>query len=133
MQRDFNLIRELLLFYESDGAVEFPSADAESIRQHLAMLVEAQLLDGDLLSGGTGVSQTVTPTDGRTVFRDGVEYDLFRVTWAGHDFLAAARDDNRWASAVKRLGPALGSLTLGLLKDYLELQVRKAFHIGGGD
>jgi len=71
MQRDLKLIRDLLLFYESDCSIDFPDAEGDSIRQHMCMLVDAGLLDGQIESGGTGQPQSVTSNDGCIIEKNG--------------------------------------------------------------
>ena len=101
MKRDMNIIRDLLLFYESDCTASYPTADDETIGQHLFMLVDAGLIDGNL---------------------SGMEYEVFHVTWQGHEFLAAAGDQNIWNKEVR----AVGSMTFEIIKEYLEQLLRNS-------
>lgn len=126
MKRDLDLIRDLLLFYESDCVGPYPDAESEAIRQHMCMLIDANLLDGNLESGGTGAPQNFNSNDGRIIENSGRHFMAFRVTWEGHEFLAAARDDTRWNAAKTTLGPAIGGMSLGLIKTYLEAQLKSA-------
>lgn len=121
MQRDLNLIRDLLLFYESDGSIPFPSTDGDAVGQHLVMLVEAGLLGGHLDSGGFGSPVLAFPDQSLHKTVDGKQFMLFRVTWAGHDFLASARDGALWRQAVS----VVGGMALAIVKDYLDQMARR--------
>jgi hypothetical protein len=111
MKRDMDLIRKILFKIES-----FPSDDdiepivlegytPEQINYHVYLIHEAGLIRGHILYG----HGTVAPQS----------YVIFGLTWAGHDFLDACRDDSRWNKAkeiVTRMG---GSVTFDALKSIL--------------
>jgi hypothetical protein len=85
MKRDMNLIRLLLL--ETEGEEPKPDLspynDAQRI-YHSALLIEAGLVDGQIIQDSDGQpAATVT----------------LRLTWAGHEFLDAARNDTIWHKA----------------------------------
>jgi hypothetical protein len=44
---------------------------------------------------------------------------LQRITWAGHEFIEAARDDNRWQKAKNIVVEKGGDITLDILKALL--------------
>src|SRR5713101_3265970 len=81
MQRDFELIRRLLVFFDEkpDTAhVEVPDVGAEytesQIRYHLVLLYQAGFLNCEPVKSSTGAR---------------VIYVLpFELTWEGHEFLA---------------------------------------------
>ena len=73
--RDMELIRELLFEIEGGGGVrDLEAWSDEAIRRHIHLLVEAGLVHG-----------TAT---GSVTFSG--------LSWAGHDFLAAIRQDGIW-------------------------------------
>lgn len=41
---------------------------------------------------------------------------IYRLTWSGHDYLAAVGDDKVWAKTKERLGPKLVSVSLEVVK-----------------
>jgi hypothetical protein len=42
------------------------------------------------------------------------------LTWEGHDFIDAARNDTTWSDAMEKVKSARGSLSFALLKQLLE-------------
>jgi hypothetical protein len=44
---------------------------------------------------------------------------LSHLTWAGHDFADAARDDSRWAKATAVVKERAGTVTFDVLKQVL--------------
>ena len=113
MKRDLNIIRDLLLFYESDGVTEYPTAGADLVGDHIVLLHQHGFIEGERTDGPA----MIFPADGRTVtcVNGEVRY-LFPITWAGHDFLAAARDQKTWNKAMA----AVGGLSIATVKAYLQ-------------
>jgi hypothetical protein len=122
MKRDMNLIRDLLLFYESDCSIPKPAADGTTTDEHIIMLIDAGLVFGTLGVGCIDGPMQFSPMDGRTIAGKGVQHMMFPLTWAGHDFIAAARDQNIWNKAVK----SIGTMTFKLAKEYLEALIRES-------
>lgn len=117
MKRDMNLIRELLLFYESDCTLPYPAANSETIDQHIIWLIEADLIAGRLAnSSPSGSSRSFYPIDGRVIENDERQCIYFPLTWKGCDFIAAARDDTRWNKTLN----VVGSFTFEVIKTYLQ-------------
>jgi len=92
-----DLIRQILLDLEARGAytnwldIDFEAYSPEQMDYHLDLLVEAGLIAV------------------RTSERERSRWLSVRLTWAGHEFLDAARDEQRWRSiqdAVSRAGGA---------------------------
>jgi hypothetical protein len=123
MKRDMNLIRELLLFYESDCVLPYPTADGGTISQHIIWCVEAGLLAGVVATSAASNSpRSVRSCDGRTINNDGKECIYFPLTWNGCEFLAAARDDTRWNKAMR----IVGGFTFETIKTYLQSSIASA-------
>jgi hypothetical protein len=110
MKRDMDLIRLLLLEYEG----EEPKPDLSAYTQeqqieHSALLIEAGFVHGEVMQGGTGMP---------------VGTVVLRLTWAGHDFLAAARTESVWkgvGAQIKKAGVQVPlSILQELLKQYLK-------------
>ena len=112
MKRDMDIIRDLLLFFESDGVTEYPTANADLVGDHLVLMHQAGLIVGERSDGPT----MIFPPDGRTISCEDGERSLFPLTWEGHDFLAAARDQKLWNKAAA----VASGLTLATLKLYLQ-------------
>src|SRR6202035_1472820 len=102
MKRDLDLIRKLLVFFEAkpdDRAEDCPSVDGYSpleIKYHLLLMYEAGFLRCEVESTAAG----------RPIRVFG-----FSLTWQGHEFLEASRNDTIWAKAKKIALEKTGSLS----------------------
>ena len=106
-----DLIRLLLLQVESgERPVELSEYSEEEILYHCDLAIEAGLIKGRLVSGGSG-----DPRGAR----------LQRLTWEGHEFLDAARDDTIWSTAKEKVAETGGAWTLDTLKALLIAAVKK--------
>ena len=113
MKRDMDLCRRILLEVESDQDGEFSFVDEYDpavVNGHIRLLDDAGLID----TSGSG----------------NVRWVVSGLTWAGHDFLDAARDEGRWTKAKERLADAGVGTSLTLLKEVLENLARKALSLG---
>ena len=112
MKRDMDLCRRILLAVETksdNNPEELPFAseyDTYTINGHVRLLEDAGLID---------VSHPGNM----------VPWRIDGLTWAGHDFLDAARDEGRWANAKQRLADAGIDMTLVLLKETLKALARE--------
>jgi len=92
VKRDMDLIRQLLLKIEESSRVinsdeiQIEEADQEHISYHLELLLEAKLIVGIDASGAMSF-----------------ELLSIRLTWEGHEFLDAARNEKRWGDAKAML------------------------------
>lgn len=111
MKRDMDLIRLLLL--QTEG--EEPKPDLSGYTQaqpvyHAALLIEAHLVHGSIIEDGEGeVASTVT----------------MRLTWAGHEFLDAARNDTIWRKASEKLKQSGVQMTISLLEELLKKLIKE--------
>jgi len=118
MTRDMDLIRELLLAVEA-----FPTGYGEAlvivgrseteVGYHLKLLLEAGYIEGH---------------DVATHGHDGPRVLPSRMTWEGHDFLDAIRDEGVWKKVQEKLLAVGGQTTLVILKE-LALSVTRS-HLG---
>ncbi|MDB5971361.1 MAG: Uncharacterized protein JWQ90_3811 [Hydrocarboniphaga sp.] len=107
MKRDMDLARQILLAIEgqedADGsswfALEFEGVSDKSVSHHIRLLHEAGLLDAIDLSTMAGP-----------------EWRPKSLTWAGHEFLDAARDETLWNKAKALVISKTGSLGFEALK-----------------
>jgi hypothetical protein len=112
MKRDMNLIRNLLL--ELEGEEPKPDLTPWSKKQlayHAALIVEAGLANGTKF-------ENYYQQEKRAV-------ELHRLTWAGHEFLDAARDHKRWKKASALIAKAGGSVTFPILKQMLSSLIKE--------
>jgi hypothetical protein len=117
MKRDFDLIRRIVRDIEdmpagsNSGTPRYEGEDRETVAAHVVLLIEAGLIKGDVLA---------------------VTYGLPRIrisglTWAGHDFLAVAKNDTIWAKAkTSVLAPAAGA-TWSVILEWMKAESLKAF------
>jgi hypothetical protein len=115
MRRDLDLIRKILRTVEASddftlkcGDFSEDPSDVEEtkrIARHVFLLVEAGLLEANLLvrrEGGGAEGGTID-----------------RLTWAGHEFIAAAGNDTTWSKAKRTIGAQIGGVPFELLKMWL--------------
>jgi Hypothetical protein (DUF2513) len=109
MQRDMDIIRDLLLWVESGRSHELPpAASREQLAYHAQLLIDAGLAEGSVHYAG------------RRGTRVPDAFHIERLTWAGHDFLDAARDDTVWGHAKEKILKPGASWTFELLKETLK-------------
>lgn len=107
MTRDMNLIRELLLAIERfptgyGAELEIEGHSETEIGYHLKLLWEAKFIEG--------IDVTTMGDDGPRVLPQ-------RLTWEGHDFLDAIRDDRVWKKVGDKLGEVGGQSALAIVKE----------------
>jgi Hypothetical protein (DUF2513) len=110
MKRDMDLARAILLKIEehpdSDGigwvSLEIEGRSDREIGYHVMLLHEADLLEAIDASDSEG-------SDWRPV----------RLTWAGHEFLDAARQEGRWQKAKEIVKEKTGGLSFEAIKALL--------------
>jgi len=110
MKRDMDLIRKILLEIESHEHGDAPQNfsvegySKETVGYHVHLLGEAHLLE-------------VTHS---TVYGDRSPQAIpLNMTWDGHDFLDACRDENIWNRAKSEIGERVSSVSFGVLKQVL--------------
>ena len=106
MKRNMELIRLELLQVEG----EHPKPDFEGFTEeqqvyHMALCIEAGLVDGTIIPNGSGYP---------------VATAAIRLTWKGHEFLDAARNDTIWKKALGNIKKAGVQVTLPLLEEVLK-------------
>ena len=108
MKRNWETIRELLTKVEECTLPtdmirlgNFPPERAVEISYHMALLIEAGLVNGQ-------VSQTIGP--------EIKDFFAQRLTWEGHEFLDAIRSDTVWQKTKKAFVDQGVSMTFDLVK-----------------
>ena len=121
MKRNLDLMRKLLLYFEEkpdDRAERCPPIEEYSpleIKYHLLLMDEAGLLRCE---------REVTST-GRTIY-----VIPMSLTWQGHEFLEAARNNDIWRRAKTIVYEKSGALSFEMLKSvllYLSKESIRAF------
>ena len=100
MKRDMDIVRNLLQRAEAaDGSVSINEA-VETY--HVRLMIDAGLVEGR-------ISEEITANSPRHSY-------IHNLTWAGHDFLDAARNDTVWHTAKEKILRPGVSWTFDLLK-----------------
>jgi hypothetical protein len=120
MKRDMDIVRHLLLWVESDRTHQFPSeVTREALAYHAQLMIDAGLIEG-----------TVHYSSRRGV-RIPEAFHIQRLTWAGHDFLEAARNDTVWHTAKEKILKSGAAWTFDILKEILKSLARQQLvHLG---
>jgi hypothetical protein len=118
MKRDMELIRELLLAIEAfptghGEELELAGRSETEVGYHLNLLLQAGYIEGH---------------DVTTHGHDGPQVLPSRMTWEGHDFLDAIRDDGVWKKVQEKLLAVGGQSTLEVVKELALTVVRS--HLG---
>ena len=118
MKRDMDLFRLLLLKIESSETgftddLDIPCYSRQEIDSHVKLLLSAGLID-----------HKSDPTD---YTRGAFDPAVNRLTWEGHEFIAAIRSDSVWDRTkefLKDSGLDVGSLPIELLKSVAVARIK---------
>jgi len=108
MKRDLDLVRKILFQVEEKGQargfvdLEIPSHNPEEISHHVWLLQNAGLIEAQNLSTNRGI-----------------DYRPSKMTWLGHEFLDAARNDTVWRKTKELVKEKGGSVPFEVLKSLL--------------
>lgn len=112
MKRDLDLVREILLYYEvkdndaMDDCPEIEGYESLQVNYHLLLMDEAGLLRCE--------REVSKSTPSRVI-----KVHPFSLTWAGHEFLSAARNDSLWVKAKNIAATKGGALSFAVVKSLL--------------
>jgi hypothetical protein len=109
MKRDMDLIRNMLMDLEDGGKRAREGLDTNDKEAKAAFGYHAYLLADAGLIYATNASVDQNPLP---------RYVPLYLTWAGHEFLDAARDDGRWNKA-KAIGVGAGGFAVSVMKELL--------------
>jgi hypothetical protein len=105
VKRDMDLIRKILLQIEERGPnesgieIDIPDVELTTVGAHTRLLSEAGFIAGIPCDDFSGAG--LIPT---------------RLTWAGHDFLDAARNDTIWGKAKAKLAEVGIGVSMEVMK-----------------
>jgi hypothetical protein len=117
MKRDMDLIREILLYRESDGDHKIPNDyNDEQIAYHVQLLIDEGLVEGNVIWQHLGERQVPSG------------YFITRLTMSGHDFLDASRENKVWEKAKGTFKEKGVGWTIDVLKAVC-IQIVKS-HVG---
>jgi uncharacterized protein DUF2513 len=117
MTRDMDLIRKMVLAMEdapggSAPAFDFDGYTPEQIGYHAHLMFQAGLAAGDDLTNTDSVAPLAS---------------LRFLTWEGHEFAAASRDESRWKTAMDTVKQKGGTITIGVLTQLLTELMKSEF------
>ena len=110
MKRDMMLVIKILKYFEEREEVsviqelQMPGYDDRVVAYHVRRMYEADLLDAETINSKS--------TEARII-----EVWPFGLTWHGHEFLDAIRDDNISRKLKNRLGETLSQVPFILIKE----------------
>jgi hypothetical protein len=116
MKRDMDLVRKILRIFEERDKVslakklDIDGYAPDCVEYHLHLMVQA-----DLLEDPTAELQRSFTVGGRMT---AVHSGGLSLTWAGHDFLDASRNESTWEKAKRAAGTA-GGMSFDVLKAVL--------------
>ncbi len=108
MKRDMDLIREILLRVEqsksppSDIDLDIPEYDDNEITYNIGLLFKAGLVEAIDASSSSGNHYLITG-----------------ITWDGHEFLDASRNNDVWTKTKEYIASKGGGMTFDVLKQLL--------------
>ncbi|MBY0483463.1 DUF2513 domain-containing protein [Nitrosomonas sp.] len=109
MKRDLNLVREILLWAEDHKDAKIH--EKPPIKDY----TDAQIYYHIHIMSQAGLVYALESTE----MSRNPQVTLVSVTWAGHDFLSAARDDVLWKKAMKTVLKEGASFTFDYVKNWL--------------
>jgi hypothetical protein len=115
MERNFDLVCRILVDIrrmpagESLDEISYPEYDQPTVYGHVDLLVEAGLVKAKILKYGDGIEAI----------------HVAGLTWDGHDFLDAAKDDSLWQKAKDTVLKPGVSITFGLLLEWLKAEAKQ--------
>jgi len=112
MKRDMDVVRQILQATEDldhEGQLtKLSGVDQHTFVHHVILMKEAGLIEAQAMAGSGSMANFARVT---------------RLTWAGHEFLDAARDDTLWQKAKTNvMRPGL-SFTFDLVKEWLKTEI----------
>ncbi len=103
MKRDMALIRQLMLNLENDIRTDPQGFEKDVVTYHKALLIESELALGAILTGDDRLFAA----------------KLLRLTWQGHEFIDAARDENGWRQIMKKIANTVGTTSIPVIQAML--------------
>lgn len=119
MKRDMDLVRKILIFAEArtsindTASVVIEGYSEEQIWYHANLLIDADYLYRNRVLESF----------------DGIQVTGDAITFAGHDFLDAVRSDTVWRKTMDKVGSAVGSASLDIIKALAESYAKQLLGI----
>ncbi len=116
MKRDLDLVRKILLAIEAmdngrvDCDIEISGFTKDQIGYHVFLMGQADLLKVVDISNLDSKSPQAEP---------------IHLTWAGHEFLDASRDEDLWSKAKSKVLKPAGGFAFDILLEWLKAAVKQ--------
>lgn len=121
MKRNLDLVRNILLALEESNDFQVP---VDSLLESLSQYDRREVLWNVLVLEDAGlVTLRKIRTDSWLVKPEDT-IDAVRISWAGHEFLAAAMNDSVWNGAKKLAGEMFRSASLATLNALMQQVIR---------
>jgi hypothetical protein len=125
MRRDWDLIRKMILAIEDAPSgwapdlseLSFEGYTTAQVGYHAWLLIDAGLADGKRVD--------IMPSEAP-------EGAIITLTWAGHDFAEAIRNDKTWNKAMGTVKEKVGDITFDILKQLLSSIIKSALGLPMG-
>lgn len=104
-----------LLLKQVEGEQPRPDLSGYSEKQqvyHYTLLIEAKLVDGEVINDSTGQPASTV---------------AWKLTWSGHEFLDAARNDTVWQKVTGKIKTSGISVTFDIMKTLLVEAIKDQF------
>lgn len=126
MKRDMDLIRGILLYVE-----EHDGMSTVTDREHFEPFTERELHEAVHLLEGHGLVEANIQRSGTTP--GGIYAAVVnRLTWEGHDFLEAARNETIWERTKAQIAEKGGGASFEVIKALLTAAAKDYFGVGTG-
>ena len=110
MKRAMELVRKIVFAIEQGPhgfaarGFKIDGYTDEQVGYHVYIMIEAGLIEGTDTTAGDSESPEALPRS---------------LTWYGHEFADASRDDNRWKKAMDFVKEKAGAVGIGVLMELL--------------
>jgi hypothetical protein len=118
MKRDMDLVRDILMEVERQetvdvqGGIHVARCSPDTITYHIYIMEQGGLLSGIALKNQANIIP---------------HFSGVCLTWQGHEFLDAARNETRWKKAMTMVQRQGGSVTVGVLIQLLSSLMKSSF------
>ncbi len=114
MPRDMDLIRDLMLRFEQNDTSVPPDRSQQEVAYHVKQLIDEGFVEGRVV---------MKPSPGKLLPH---AYFVHDITWKGHDFIKAVRDDTVWNRAKDHFRKRSVAWTADLILEFLKSSGRAA-------
>ncbi|MBH52426.1 MAG: hypothetical protein CL785_04665 [Chloroflexi bacterium] len=116
MKRDMAVIRKLLFAIEENpNNIEVEGVNEDTVKYHLALLIDANLVDGVVAESNAKGEQSEIP----------LFVTVKTLNWNGHEFIANLREEQVWNTIKREFKDASFATVLSVGKQLAEGYAKK--------